>query len=129
MCEDGWLNLSVIPLGGSRGGQYHVRIDLEDCKFNCRVVLPNFGSLCSRSIHIICSLIAEDFARIIVNPIFAPFQISWFQRAEIRSFRQKSAQNTVPVLVAPTLPTTERMCVVHFIALYCFLQPSAIQKL
>ena len=73
----------------------------EDCKFNCRIVLPNFGSLCSRSIHIICSLITEDFARIVVNRIFDPFQLSWFQRAEIGSFRQKSAQNTVPILVAP----------------------------
>ena len=101
----------------------------EDCKFNCRIVLSNFASLCNRSIHIICSLIAEDFARIVVNPIFDPLQLSWFQRAEIRSFRQKSAQNMVPVLVAPALPTTERMGVVHFIALCCLLQPFAIQKL
>ena len=89
----------------------------EDCKFNCRIVLPNFGNLCSRSIHIICSLITEDFARIVVNPIFDPFQLSWFQGAEIGSFRQKSAQNTVPILVAPALLTAEGMCVVHFIAL------------
>ena len=27
----------------------------------------------------------EDFAQIVVNPIFDPFQISWFQRAEIGS--------------------------------------------
>ena len=99
---------------------------LEDCKFNCRIVLLNFGILYSRSIHIICSLITEDFAWIVVHPIFDPFQLSWFQRAEIRSFRQKSAQNTVSVLVAPALSTAERMCVVHFIALCCLLQPFAI---
>ena len=27
----------------------------------------------------------EDFAQIVVNPIFDPFQISWFQRTEIGS--------------------------------------------
>ena len=75
--------------------------ELEDCNFNFRIVLPNFGILYSRSIHVICSLITEDFARIVVHPIFDSFQLSWFQRAEIRSFRQKSARNTVPVLVSP----------------------------
>ena len=90
---------------------------MEDCKFNCRIVLPNFGSLYSRSIHIICSLITEDFAWIVVHPIFDPFQLSGFQRAEIGSFRQKSAQNTIPVFLASALPTAERMCIVHFIAL------------
>ena len=71
----------------------------EDCKFNCRIVLSNFGSLCSRSIHIICSLIAEDFARIIVNPIFAPYCFSSIQSQCIFSvtIRYSSSAKTAPV--------------------------------
>ena len=57
MCEDGRLDLSVIPIVQyssiakkveRRNKMALLRIGGEDCMFNCRIVLPNFGILCSR---------------------------------------------------------------------------------
>ena len=71
--------------------------------------------------HFICCPVAMNPARIIVDPVFYPFQFFGGQSGYIYTFGNKPPEYPVAILIAPALPAAVWVGVIDFAAFRCLL--------
>ena len=79
--------------------------------------------------HFICRPVAMNPARIIVDPVFYPFQFFGGQSGYIYTFGNKPPEYPVAVFIAPAFPTAVWMGIIDFLTVRCLPDRFAVQEL